>query len=228
MIKDKNLQHLAVIMDGNTRWAKDNGSPKINGYRRGVDAAQNLIKNALDLQIPYLSLYVFSSENWKRSQSEVTMLLKMLGKYLEDLNFLASRDIKLIVIGNFNQISSKLRATIENAMELTKNNKSMTLCLAFSYGGRLEITEACNKIIASGKQSINEQDFAAYLYEPNMPDVDLLIRTSGTMRLSNFLLWQIAYAELFFCKKYWPDFNKHDLIEAVEDYSKRKRNFGAR
>lgn len=224
-----NIKHLAVIMDGNARWAKDNNLPKAEGHRSGAKAAKNLLSSAMELGVPYLTLYAFSSENWQRPDKEISVLLDLLAYYLtHETENLHKNGVKLKVIGNITRLSKALQQNINNALELTKNNDKMTLCIAFSYGGRVEIVDTCQKLINSGITKVTENDFKSLLYDPEMPDVDLLIRTSGVFRISNFLLWQIAYAELFFSTKNWPDFDKNDLIEALNDYSKRKRNFGTR
>ncbi len=223
------LKHLAVIMDGNARWAQDNKSLKYEGYRKGAKAAKDLIFNALELAIPYLTIYAFSSENWLRPKDEIMFLMNMLGEYIvKETEELHKNGIRLKVIGKIDRLNASLQKTIYKAIKLTENNSKMTLCVAFGYGGRLEIVDACQKMIDSGVKSVDENSFKHYLYDSEMPDVDLLIRTSGAIRISNFLLWQIAYAELLFCNKYWPDFNKDDLIEAINEYKRRNRNFGAR
>lgn len=213
----------------NARWAKENNIPKAEGHRKGANAAKELLHNIMGLNIPYLTLYAFSSENWLRSEEEVAFLMNLLDYYLSyETATLHKNGIKLKVIGKIELLSETLQKNINKALVLTQNNDRMILCIALGYGGRLEIINACQKIIDAGIKKIDENSFKNYLYDPEMPDVDLMIRTGGTMRVSNFLLWQIAYAELFFAKKYWPDFNKNDLIEALNDYKKRTRNFGTR
>ncbi|WP_341757849.1 polyprenyl diphosphate synthase [Candidatus Tisiphia endosymbiont of Ditula angustiorana] len=224
------VNHLAIIMDGNARWALEKGLPKSEGHRAGADRVKKLLPNFIELNIPYVTLYTFSSENWRRSKTEVTFLLKLLRYYLKnETASLHKNGVKIKIIGRLDLLDTTLQKQIHDAIELTKhNNNKITLCFAFSYGGRAEIVDACQKIINSGKTEISENEFANYLYDPEMPDVDLLIRTSGVCRISNFLLWQAAYAELYFLPKYWPDFDKQDILEALNDYSRRKRNFGAR
>jgi undecaprenyl diphosphate synthase len=247
------IKHLAVIMDGNGRWAKARFLPKIEGHRRGVEAAKLLVQNAIKLGIEYLSLYTFSSENWRRPEGEVSDLLKLLGFYLkQELSNLHKQGVRIKVIGDLAPLEQELKRQISNAIELTKSNTRITLCLAFSYGGRMEIIGACKRIIDKERSlrgefdeaiqvfhsgsprfarddGVSENDetiFKQYLYDPEMPDVDLLIRTSGEKRISNFLLWHIAYAELYFTDVLWPDFGVDDLSKAVEDFASRKRNFG--
>jgi undecaprenyl diphosphate synthase len=224
-----NLTHLAIILDGNARWASNNGFAKSQGHKVGAELVRKLLPDFIELNIPYITLYSFSSENWRRSKTEVSFLLKLLGWYLiNETSSLHKSGVKIKVIGRLELLNSKLQKQINKAVELTKNNNQLTLCIAFSYGARAEITDACQKIINTGKTTINEEEFANYLYDPEMPDVDLLIRPGGAQRISNFLLWQAAYAELYFTPKYWPDFTKQDIIDALNDYAKRKRSFGGR
>jgi len=224
-----NIKHLAIIMDGNARWAAGHNLPKAEGHRAGANKIRELLPEFINLKIPYATLYTFSSENWQRSTIEISFLMKLLSNYLKDeLKNLHENGIKIKVIGRLNLLSNSLQKQINNAIELTKNNNKLTLCIAFSYGSRQEIADACTKIIASGKKEVTESDLQNALYDPEMPDVDLLVRPGGVYRISNFLLWQAAYAELYFSSKYWPDFNKDDIHEAISDYSKRKRTFGKR
>lgn len=223
------IRHLAIIMDGNSRWAKQHNLPKAQGYKKGAEAAKSVITEISELNIPYVTLYAFSSENWQRPKEEVDLLMNLLSYYLAaETKNLHKNNIKLKVIGNITKLQTRLKKSIEDAQNLTQHNTKMTVCVALGYGGRNEIINACQQIIETGITQIDEKSFQNYLYDSEMPDVDLLIRTGGQSRISNFLLWQIAYAELFFCKKYWPDFNKSDLIDALTDYSKRNRNFGTR
>lgn len=223
------VNHLAIIMDGNARWALSNGVPKSEGHRVGANNVKKLLPALIELHIPYVTLYTFSSENWHRSKTEIAFLLKLLRNYLKnEATSLHQNGIRIKIIGRLEQAGQLLQKQMLDSVELTKHNTKMTLCIAFSYGGRAEIIDACQKIINSGKTQISENEFQDYLYDNEMPDVDLLIRTSGELRISNFLLWQSAYAELHFISKYWPEFTKEDLIEALDNYSKRKRNFGAR
>lgn len=223
------VNHLAIIMDGNARWALSKGLPKSEGHRVGANNVNKLLPALIELHIPYVTLYTFSSENWNRSKTEIAFLLKLLSNYLKhEVTSLHQNGIKIKIIGRLEQAGKLLQKQMQDTIALTRNNTKMTLCIAFSYGGRAEIIDACQKIINSGKTQISETEFKDYLYDNEMPDVDLLIRTSGELRISNFLLWQSAYAELHFISKYWPDLTKEDLIAALANYSTRKRNFGAR
>lgn len=225
----KNLEHLAIIMDGNARWAAKNNLPKVEGHRAGANKIRELLPEFINLNIPYITLYTFSSENWQRSSSEISYLIKLLSFFLKnELNNLYKNGVKIKVIGRLELLDNLLQKQINDAIKLTEKNTKITLCIAFSYGSRNEIIDACQKIINSGKKIITHDDFKSALYDPEMPDVDLLIRPGGVVRISNFLLWQAAYAEFYFSNKYWPDFNKDDIIAALNDYSDRKRTFGKR
>ncbi len=229
MDKLNHIKHLAVIMDGNGRWAKSHFVPKVEGHRQGAEAAKKLIKASIENGIKYLTLYAFSSENWLRPEDEVRDILGLLSLYLsKEVGDLHKNGIKLKVIGDLTKLDNKIKQSIADAVELTRDNEVITLCLAFGYGSRAEVVYAAQNIVRKGikAEDITEQMFSGNLYDPSMPDVDLMIRTSGEQRISNFLLWQIAYAELYFTPKYWPDFDKSDLELALEDFKKRKRNFG--
>lgn len=224
-----NIKHLSVIMDGNARWADQNGLSKAEGHKKGAEVAKELVLQMLDLHIPYLTLYTFSSENWQRPADEVSLLMKLLSYYVEnEVNILHQHKIRLKVVGNLDKINTDLKNKIIHATDLTKNNTKMTVCLAFSYGSRAEIVQACQKIIDSNIKQISEKTFHKFLYDHDMPDVDLFIRPGGFHRMSNFLLWQAAYAELYFIEKLWPDFSIDDVKEAIKNYLTRKRNFGGR
>lgn len=223
------IKHLAIIMDGNDRWAKVNNVTKAEGHKKGAELAKKIAPEVAKLGISYLTLYAFSSENWQRPEEEVSLLLSLLNYYIEnDIEILDQNEIKLKVIGNLDKLSKDLQTKIESAVESTKDNNKMTLCIAFSYGGREEIVQACQKIIDSGEKHISEETFKNYLYDPEMPDVDLFIRPGGVYRISNYLLWQSSYAELYFTDKFWPDFTIDDINKAAQDYSARKRTFGLR
>ena len=224
-----NIKHLAIIMDGNARWAKHNDLSKAEGHKKGANVAKELVPKIIDLNIPYLTLYAFSSENWQRPKEEVSIIMKLLSYFVEnEIKTLHKHQIKLKIIGNLDKVDSALRNKIIDAAKLTQHNTKMTVCIAFSYGSRAEIVYACQQIIDSGEKQISEENFSKFLYDKDMPDVDLLIRPGGVYRMSNFLLWQAAYAELYFTDKFWPDFSINDIKEAIENYSKRKRNFGGR
>ncbi len=224
-----NLQHLAIIMDGNARWAMAKGLSSTEGYKKGAERVKKLIEVVIEHNISYLTLYAFSYENWQRSRREVSFIINLFNSYLSnEAESLNKNNIKLKVIGHLNNIDKYTKQRIVEAVELTKHNNKMTLCLAFSYSSKLEIVDAYQKIIDAKLSTLSVNDFKQYLYDPEMPDVDLLIRTGNVLRISNFLLWQSAYAELFFTKKYWPDFDREDLVAALADYSTRKRTFGGR
>jgi undecaprenyl diphosphate synthase len=224
-----NLNHLAIIMDGNARWAAQNGKTKSEGHMVGAENVKKILQHSLKLGVKYLTLYAFSSENWQRPEQEVSTLIKLLGYYVNsEIETLKKNQIRLKIIGNMDRLPSKLVEKIENSISVPGESTKMTITIAFSYGSRAEIVDACQKIIDSGTKEITEESFRNFLYDPEMPDVDLLIRTSGVQRVSNFLLWQISYAELYFSDKLWPDFDEKELSKIIDNYSKRKRNFGTR
>lgn len=227
-------QHIAVIMDGNGRWAKARGLPRIAGHRKGAEAVRKIVENASKLGVDYLTLYSFSSENWKRPIEEVTGLMGLLRRYLKsEIAELHGKDVRFKVIGNRARLDKDIVRLIEDAESMTERNTGLTLVLALSYGGRQEIAEAVRNIAKSTElgliksEAVDEDVFAAYLNTAGIPDPDLLIRTSGEKRISNFLLWQLAYAELYFTDKFWPEFDESDLVEAIEEFQKRDRRFGA-
>lgn len=233
---DKNNlpQHIAIIMDGNGRWAKLRGLPRVMGHRAGIKTVRETVKACRELGIKYLTLYAFSIENWKRPKKEVETLMRFLNEYIDkELRSLKENDIRLNVIGRANGLPDYVRPKLNKAIEETKGCKSMVLNVALNYGGRCEIMDAAKKfasMVKSGKLSINALDekmFCDFLYTKDQPDPDLLIRTSGEMRISNFLLWQISYSELYITPKLWPDFKRRDLEEAIAEYQKRERRFGA-
>jgi undecaprenyl diphosphate synthase len=226
-------QHIAIIMDGNGRWARRRGMPRTEGHRRGMKAALAMLDIAPAYGVKYLTLYAFSSENWKRPKEEVDFLMKMCeGMITRELPGLIKKNIRLRHVGRMGELPLSLQRTMENAIELTRNNHRLNLQLAFNYGSRVEILDAVKKIADSVKEGrlstdqITEAFFSDALYTRGIPDPDLLIRTSGEMRVSNYLLWQIAYAEIYVTKKFWPDFTRRDLEAAIKDYQKRHRRFG--
>ena len=226
-------QHVAIIMDGNGRWAKARGLPKMVGHRQGVKAAQEAIEAARGLGVKVLTLYTFSTENWKRPKKEIELLFKLLEEYLDkEADKLNENNIRLSVIGRIEALPAPVKDRLTKVMASTKNNTSLTVNLALNYGGRAEIVDAVRKIAADVKNGtlniddISEEGFSSYLYTKDLPEPDLLIRTSGEMRISNFLLWQISYTELYIAKKQWPDFKKADFEKAVKEYQNRKRKFG--
>ncbi|WP_259779751.1 isoprenyl transferase [Aestuariispira ectoiniformans] len=226
--------HIAVIMDGNGRWAKSRGLPRVAGHRAGADAVRRIVEAAASAGVSYLTLYSFSSENWKRPEEEVRDLMGLLRRYLKaEIAELHGKDIRFKVIGDRKRLAPDIIRLIEDAEEMTAENSRMTLVLALSYGAREEIASAARKLAQSAAmglinpEAIDEEVFAAHLYTGGIPDPDLLIRTSGEQRISNFLLWQMAYTEFTFVDKFWPDFSEEDLGQAIRDYSKRERRYGA-
>ena len=222
-------------MDGNGRWAKKKGLPKIEGHRVGVAAVEEAIKGCIELGVEVLSLFTFSTENWHRPKGEVNALMRLLGQDLgTQLTKLQKNKIRLVVSGESSTLPSALRKQIQKVIDQTKDNSKLILNLAINYGGREEILQAAKGIALRVKRNaldvdqISQTVFAAHLYTANLPDPDLLIRTSGEQRVSNFFLWQISYSEFYFTPKLWPDFKKQDLLDAVLDYQKRERRFGAR
>tara|TARA_R110002096_G_scaffold151307_10_gene313824 strand:- start:1197 stop:1946 length:750 start_codon:yes stop_codon:yes gene_type:complete len=236
--KSKNSEppvHVAIIMDGNGRWAKKRMLPKVAGHKRGADAVRRCVEDAIDLGIRYLTLYAFSSENWNRPEDEVNDLMGLLHRYLtKEVDELDDKNIRLAFIGDRSKLSPDIRALIEAAEQRTLNNSRLCLTLALSYGGRAEIVDAARKLaeqVQAGKISpkdISEETFSGELHTHDIPDPDLIIRTSGEQRISNFLLWQIAYAEFVFLDVLWPDFNREVLEQALDEYGGRDRRFGAR
>ena len=225
--------HLAIIMDGNGRWASDKGKKRIFGHRNGVKAVQKVVEEAAELKIKHLTLFAFSTENWKRPREEIGVLMKLLVSSLKsEFEKLLKNRIKLNVIGNIDQLPNIVQDELNYVINKTKNNSKMTLTLALSYGGREELVTTFIKLASKVKnniispEKIDQSIINEHLYTHNLPDVDLLIRTSGEKRISNFLLWQIAYAELYFSKILWPDFNKKHLHKAIINYQKRERRFG--
>lgn len=220
-------EHVAIIMDGNGRWAKERNLPRIIGHMEGVESVREIVRTARKIGVKYLTLFTFSTENWRRPEDEIKGLFNLLERVARrEINLLLKNGIKLKVIGRRDELPEKTRKIIEDAEEKTKENKDMTLLLAINYGGRREIVDAINRILKNKNKEINEEDFRKYLYEPEIPDPDLLIRTSGEMRISNFFLWEIAYTELYFTDKYWPDFRSSEFLKAIEEYAKRERRFG--
>ncbi|MDR0228377.1 MAG: isoprenyl transferase [Flavobacteriaceae bacterium] len=226
-------QHLAIIMDGNGRWAKQKGFLRTIGHENGTKTVKRVITKCTELGIKYLTLYAFSTENWNRPKFEVDMLMELLVKSLKkELPTFINNNIKLNVIGDLNSLPQKVQKNLLQVMEETKGNDRMTLTLALSYGSRLELMHAIKNIAIKVKNNIISEDdidesiINEHLYTHNIPDVDLLIRTSGEQRISNFLLWQIAYAELYFTDVLWPDFSEDDLYQALLSYQNRERRFG--
>lgn len=221
--------HIAFIMDGNGRWAEKRNLPRLKGHGAGLDATRSVIKHLGEYHIKYVTLYSFSTENWNRPRNEVSGLLKLLEISLKkEIKELHKRGVVIRHLGHLDRLPQLLRQAIKDAIELTRNNTEMTLNLAFDYGGRLEILDAVRNILADGisPQDIDEKLFSSYLYTADLPEVDLVVRTGGDLRISNFLLWQSAYSEYYFTNVLWPDFNEEELDKALIAYSKRQRRFG--
>ena len=226
-------KHLAIIMDGNGRWAQNRSLPRIMGHQKGAESVRRIVEECRSLGIPYLTLYAFSSENWGRPEDEVSALMGLLARYLrKELASLLSQNIRLNVIGEIGRLPADIRDILTDIVLQTQDNSAMTLTLALSYGSRNELLRACRTLaqeVLDGvctPDMIDEEMFSSRLDTVGLPDPDFLIRTSGEMRISNFLLWQMAYAELYFCDIYWPDFNETALENALVEFGQRKRRFG--
>ena len=218
------LNHIAFIMDGNGRWGKKKGKGRNYGHLKGLETVKKVVNNSIKLKIPIITFFVFSSENWKRPKSEVNYLFKLIYKYFSlEINNVVQKGIKLNILGELNKLPKNIRDTLKKSISLTKKNKKITVNLAINYGSKNEILNAFKKI----KKKISLSSIESNLYLKGIPDPDILIRTGGHQRLSNFMLWQLAYAELFFIDKLWPDFSLNDLLKIIKKYKKTKRNFGA-
>lgn len=219
-------KHIAIIMDGNGRWAEKRMLARSFGHREGVKSLRKTLEHCATIGVEVLTVYAFSTENWKRPQEEVDLLMKLFSKYMKsEKKLLMEKNIRFCVSGKRDNISKELLKEIEELEELTKANNSICFNIAFNYGGRTEIVDACNKAIKNGYKKITEEVLAKFLYN-DFPEPDLVIRTGGEYRISNFLLWQIAYSELFITDVLWPDFNEAELMKAISDYNKRERRFG--
>ncbi len=220
-------RHIAIIMDGNGRWAKKRLLPRTAGHKVGLDAFVNTVDNCCAMGIEYLTVYAFSAENWNRSEEEVSALMELMSKgitkYEPEMNRL---NIKLKLVGDIDRFAEKYRNALRGVESRLEKNDGMTLCICLSYGGRQELVYAVNKLIKEGKSEITDKDISNCLYTQGVPDPDLIIRTSGEHRISNFLLWQSAYSEYYFTDVLWPDFDKNELLKAIDSYSKRERRFG--
>ena len=232
--KENLPKHIAIIMDGNRRWAKAKGKPSGFGHKEGAKVLEKIVRYANKIGIEHITVYAFSTENWKRAEEEVSTLMALFQSYLDDYSKRAdSENIKVKIIGNRKGLSEKMVSSIEKCMERTKNNTGIVFNIALNYGGREELLNVTYKIaedVKNGKlqpEEITEKDIETYLYTAGQPDPDLLIRTSGEKRLSNFLPWQLSYSEFLFIDKNWPDFTEEDLNQAIEEYQKRTRKFGA-
>ncbi len=219
-----NLHHIAFIMDGNGRWGKKRNKSRNYGHLKGVEVIRKIIRGSLKLQIPIVSFYVFSSENWKRPKREINFLFNLIESYFsKEIQNVINQGIKIRILGEKKTLPKKINKSLKNVELLTKKNKKIIVNLAINYGSKNEILNSFKKI----KKKVNIKSFEKNLYTQNMPDPDILIRTGGQKRLSNFMLWQLAYSELFFLNKLWPDFQLKDLLKIIKIYKKRKRNFGA-
>ena len=226
-------KHIAIIMDGNGRWAKQKGAKRVFGHQSAIKAVRETTELCAELGVSHLTLYAFSTENWNRPKLEVTALMRLLVSTIrKETKTLIENDVRLHAIGNIKDLPAECQRELKEAIEITKNNKQMTLTLALSYSGRWDLMNAAKKMLEAAKdgnlepEMLNEQLFSSFLSTADMPDPELLIRTSGELRISNFLLWQLAYAELYFTDLLWPDFRKEHLIEAIQAYQSRERRFG--
>ncbi|MCS7062954.1 MAG: isoprenyl transferase [Methylacidiphilales bacterium] len=226
-------RHVAIIMDGNGRWAKERGLPRIQGHRTGAESVREVVKTAAELGIQFITLYAFSAENWHRPASEIKALMELLKKFLRDeISELNRSNIRLQAIGRLKDLPSEVQKQLHRTIQATQKNNGLTLILALSYSGRQEIIDAVQSILTEIRlghldpAQVDENIFQHHLYTRYYPDPDLLIRTSGEMRLSNFLLWQVSYTELYVTPCLWPDFRREEFLKAIEDYSKRQRRFG--
>lgn len=228
LVEECELKHVAIIMDGNRRWAKERNLPSAVGHKKGVDSLKAAMRACDDFGIKYLTVYAFSTENWNRKPEEVNFLMDLLGQTLKnELKEMHENNVVISFIGDTTKLSPKLQDILANSVETTKNNTGVNLQIAFNYGSRDEIVHAVKEIIESGEKEITEETISKHLYTKNIPDPDLLIRTGGEMRVSNYLLWQIAYSEFIVLKKFWPEFDKETLAECVVEYNRRNRRFGA-
>jgi undecaprenyl diphosphate synthase len=228
---DRLPRHIAVIMDGNGRWAKRRRLPRIAGHRAGINAVRQAVEACARLGVPYLTLYAFSVENWKRPHTEIKLLMNLLREYLKkEIGELNRQNIRLGVIGRIQELPKPVSQDLQNALDRTRQNTGLRLTLALNYGARTELVDAVRELLANstrnGAMTVDEAMLSAHLYTRALPDPDLLIRTSGELRLSNFLLWQVAYAELWVTETLWPDFTQKDLFQAIIDYQKRERRYG--
>ena len=222
------LNHVAIIMDGNGRWGLKKKRSRNYGHLKGLKAVENVIKSSINKQIPYLTLYTFSTENWKRPEKEINFLFDLIRKYIKkNLDRIIKQGIKVNVIGVEKKLPSDIIKNIKIIKKKTLNNKKITINLALNYGSKEEIISACKKFLLTKNKKLDVNNFQDMLYTKNIPDPDILIRTGGTRRLSNFLLWQLAYSELFFVDKMWPEFNDTDYSNIIKKFKQTKRNFGS-
>ena len=227
IVEECDLKHIAIIMDGNRRWAKERNLPSAFGHKKGVDALKAAMRACDDFGVKYLTVYAFSTENWNRKPEEVSFLMDLLAQTLKsELKEMNENNVVISFIGDTTKLSPKLQEILKNSVETTKNNTGVNLQIAFNYGARDEIVHAVREIVASGVKEITEDTISKHLYTRNIPDPDLLIRTGGEMRASNYLLWQIAYSEIIVMEKFWPEFDKEAMAECILEYKRRNRRFG--
>ncbi len=227
LVEKNDLKHIAIIMDGNRRWAKERNLPSAVGHKKGVDALKATMRACDDFGIKYLTVYAFSTENWNRKPEEVNFLMDLLGQTLKnELKEMHENNVVISFIGDTTKLSDNLQKILANAVETTKNNTGVNLQIAFNYGSRAEIVKAVQDIVDSGVKEVTEDLISRHLYTSNVPDPDLLIRTGGEMRVSNYLLWQIAYSEFIVIPEFWPEFDKQKLAECVEEFNRRNRRWG--
>lgn len=223
---DQRLRHIAFIMDGNGRWAQKRGMPRTYGHKEGVKVFENIAKYCADLGLEAVTVYAFSTENWKRPKTEVETLMSLMDQYLEEFAKRSNEyDVELHFIGDISALTPELQQKIKKAQQIS-SGKPCKLCIALNYGGRDEIVHACNALIQEGKQHVTAEDISKHLYTANIPDPDLIVRTGGEMRLSNFLLWQAAYAEFYATDKLWPDLRPEDVDQAIHAFYGRSRRYG--
>ncbi len=229
MEKESNIKHIAIIMDGNRRWAKEHNMPSAAGHKRGVTSLRNVVRACDEFGVKYLTVYAFSTENWKRTKEEVDFLMDLVAVTLKnELDDMDKEGVKISFIGDSSKLSDKLQKITSNAQEKTKNNTGVNLQIALNYGSRDEIIHAVKSIVDAGIKSedINEQVISEHLYTSGIPNPDILIRTGGEKRISNYLLWQIAYSEVIVVDEYWPEFDKCSLAKCIEEFSRRQRRYG--
>ncbi len=229
IVEETNLNHIAIIMDGNRRWAKEKNLPSALGHKKGVEALKTTLRACNDFGVKYLTVYAFSTENWKRKQEEVDFLMDLVAVTLtNELAEMHKENVQIRFIGDLTRLSEKLQKVLDNAVNTTKNNTGVILQIALNYGSRDEITNAVKQIVRNGikEEEITQDLISEYLYTKGVPDPDLLIRTGGEQRISNYLLWQIAYSEILITPKYWPDFDKNLLAECIEEFKLRQRRYG--
>lgn len=227
MRNNNKLEHLAIIMDGNGRWATKRGKPRLYGHKAGIESFKRTIKACLELNIKILSVYAFSTENWSRPKDEVDGIMNLIDEFCEqDTNYAIENGIKVVAMGDVSKLPTNLQKSLTNIIDKTKNNSDLILNIGINYGARAEIIRAVNYIIKDDLKQCDEKTFESYLYTSGLPDPDLIIRASGEKRLSNFMLYQCAYSEFYFPKVHWPDFNKKIIQKAIKIYQKRNRRFG--